>query len=121
MPTRLMQFDAAADRHVVLAAHHLRGGEIDQVEARGAEAVDLHARHRVAEARGERAHAGDVAARFADRVDAAHHHVVDLSRIEVVAVLDRLQRALRPDEGSRRCGASRPASRARAASSHDQR
>ena len=74
------RFDAAADRQLVLAAHHLRGGEIDRVEARRAEPVDLHAGHCVAEARGERAHARDVAARFADRIDAAHHHVVDSRR-----------------------------------------
>ena len=85
------RFDAAADRHVVLSAHHLGGGEIDQVEARRAEAVDLHARHRVAEARGQRAHAGDVAACFADRIDAAHHHVVDMRGFEMIAILDRLQ------------------------------
>ena len=45
MPTRLIEFDAAADGHLVLAGHHLRRGEIHRVEARGAEAVDLHARH----------------------------------------------------------------------------
>ena len=38
-------FDAAADRHLVLAGHHLGRGEIHRVEARRAEAVDLHARH----------------------------------------------------------------------------
>ena len=73
------RFDAAADGQVVLAAHHLRGGEIDRVEARGAEAVDLHAGHGVAEAGRQRAHPRDVASRFADRVDATHHDVVDSS------------------------------------------
>ena len=92
MPTRLIEFDAAADRELVLSAHHLRRGEINRVEARRAEAVDLHPRHRVAEARGERAHAGDVAARLSDRIDAAHHHVVDLGGIKMVAILDRPQR-----------------------------
>ena len=33
--------------------------------------------------------AGDVAARLADRIDAAEHHVVDQLRIELVAVSDR--------------------------------
>ena len=89
------QFDAAADRQLVLARHHLRRGEIDRVEAGSAEAVDLHAGHVVAEARRQRAHAGDVAARFADRIDAAHHHVVDLAGLDLVAVLDRLQRGRR--------------------------
>ena len=40
-------FHAAADRHVLLPGHDLGRGEIDRVEARGAEAVDLHARRRV--------------------------------------------------------------------------
>ena len=92
MPTRLIEFDAAADRHFMLAAHHLRRREIHGVEARSAEAVDLHAGHRVAKARRERAHARDVAACFADRIDATHHDVVDLSGIEFVAILDRFQR-----------------------------
>ena len=76
----------------MLAAHHLCGGEIHRIEARGAEAVDLHAGHRVAEARRQRPHASDVAAGFADRIDAAHDDVVDPGRFELIAVLDRLQR-----------------------------
>ena len=108
------RFDAAADRHVVLAGHDLRGGEIDRVEAGSAEAVDLHAGHVVAEARRQRAHAGDVAARFADRIDAAHHDVVDLAGVEIVAILDRLAARSRPDAASWRCAARRPACRARA-------
>ena len=107
------RFDAAADRQVVLAAHHLRRGEIHRIEARGAEAVDLHARHRVAEARGQRAHAGDVAAGLADRIDAAHDDVVDLGRFELVAVLDRLQRGR--GELQRRGGVQRPVRLAAAA------
>ncbi len=46
----------------------------------------------VAETCGQRAHAGDVAAGFANRIDAAHDDVVDLGRFELVAVFDRLQR-----------------------------
>ena len=86
------RFDAPSDREVVLSAHHLSGGEIDRIEARRAEPVDLYARHRVAKARGKRAHARDVAARFADRIDATHHHVVDINGVKMVAILDRLQR-----------------------------
>ena len=62
-----------------------------EIEAGRAEPVDLDARNRIAKARGERAHPRDVAARFADRIDAAHHHVVDLGGIKMVAILDRLQ------------------------------
>ena len=82
------RLDAAADRHVVLARHDLGRREVDRVEAGGAEAVDLHARHAVAVAGGERRRARDVAARLADRIDAAEHHVVDQRRIELVALLD---------------------------------
>ena len=42
------RFDAAADGHLVLPGHDLGGGEVHGVETRGAEAVDLHARHVVA-------------------------------------------------------------------------
>ena len=85
-------FDAAADGDVLHARHHLRGGEIDRVEARGAEAVDLHARHLLAEACLQRRGARDVAACLADRVDAAEHHVLDQYRIEIVAPADRIER-----------------------------
>ena len=90
--------DAAADRHLVLAGHDLGRGEVHRVEAGGAEAVDLHARHAVAVARRERGHARDVAARLADRIDAAEHHVVDQRRIEPVALLHRRQRLRRQVE-----------------------
>ena len=73
-------FDAAADGDVLHARHHLRGGEVHGVEARGAEAVDLHARHLLAEAGLQRRGARDVAARLADRIDAAEHHVLDQLR-----------------------------------------
>src|ERR1700729_4228706 len=84
------RFDAPSDREVVLSAHYLSGGEIDRVEARRAESVDLNARDRVAEACCERAHARDVAAGFANRIDTTHHHVVDINGFKMVAILDRL-------------------------------
>ena len=74
-----------------------RGGEVHRVEARGAEAIDLHARHSVAEAGDQRRGARDVAARFADRIDAAEHDVVDQRRIELVAVLDGARAPARRD------------------------
>ena len=76
----------------MLAGHDLGRGEIHRVEARGAETVDLHARHAVAEAGHERRRARDVAAGLADRIDAAEHHVIDQRRVELVAVLDRGER-----------------------------
>ena len=74
-----------------------RRGEIHRVEARGAETVDLHARHAVAVAGDERRGARDVAARLADRIDAAEHHVVDQRGIELVAVLDGARAPARRD------------------------
>ena len=85
------RFDAAADRQIMLPRHHLRGGEVDRVEARGAESVDLNARDMVAIIRRERRRAGDVAARLADWIDAAQDHIIDEFGIEAAAILDRPQ------------------------------
>ena len=82
----------------MLAGHHLRRREIHRVEARGAEAVDLHAGRLVAEARRYGAGARDVAARLADRIDAAQNDIVDLLARELVAILDRRQRRDRQSE-----------------------
>ncbi len=87
------RFDAAGDDHVVLAAHDGGVGEIDRVEAGGAVAVDLHTWHRMGVAGGEHGVAGDVAARLADRIDAAEDDVVHLRGVEVIAFADRGQRA----------------------------
>ena len=92
------RFDAAADRHVVLARHHLGRSEIHRVEPGRAEAVDLHARHAVAVAGAQRGGAGDVAARLADRIDAAEHDVVDERGIELVACAQARQRLGREGE-----------------------
>ena len=92
MPTRLMELDAAADGHLVLARHDLGGREIDRIETRGAEAVDLNARHLIAVTCDKCCRARDVAAGFAHRVDAAEHHVIDQFRIETVALFERAER-----------------------------
>ena len=85
-------FHPAADRHVVLARHDLRGSEIDGIEPGGAKPVDLNPRHAVAVARVKHGGAGNIAARLADRIDAAEHHVFDERSIEPVAVADRGKR-----------------------------
>ena len=105
MPTRLID---STPPPIVMSCWPLitwAAAKLTEFETGRAEAVDLHARHRVAKARGERAHARDVAARFADRIDAAHHDVVDLERVEMVAILDRLQR--RRSQVKRRGGMQR--------------
>ena len=121
MPTRLID---STPPPIVRSCWPLitwEAAKFDRIEAGSAEAVDLHAGNRIAEAGGQRAHPGDVAARFADRVDAAHHDVVDLMRIEMVAVLDRLQRGRGQMKGRGGVQANRPACRARAAFSRDQK
>ena len=76
----------------MLPAHDLRGSEIHRIEAGGAEAADLHARHLLAEPRLQRGEAGDVGAGLADRIDHAHHDVVDGIGRQIVALFQRLQR-----------------------------
>ena len=85
------RFDAAADRGLALARHDLRRRHVGGFEARGAEAVDLHARHGLGIARDDGRGAGDVGTLLADRHDAAQHDVVDQVGVELVAVAQRLQ------------------------------
>lgn len=84
--------DAAADRHLRLAGHHLRGGHVARLEARCAEAVDLHAGRGFRVAGREHRDAADARALLADGLDAAEHDVVDGARVETVAVANRAQR-----------------------------
>src|SRR3984885_13163234 len=89
------RLDAAADGHVLLPRHDLRGGEINGIEAGGAKAVDLHAGDGFAVAGMKRGDARDVAAGFTDRVDNTHNDVVAQGRIEFVALLDGAERLAR--------------------------
>ena len=73
----------------MLAAHDLRGGEINRIEAGGAEAADLNARDGLPETGLERGEAGDVGAGLADRIDHAEHDVVDDVSTQIVALLQR--------------------------------
>jgi hypothetical protein len=91
-------FDAAADRHIVLAGHHLRGGKIHRIQPGGAKAVDLHARHAVAIPCHHGGGARDVATRLAHRIDAAKDHVIDQRGIKRVAVAHGFQRLCRKTE-----------------------
>src|SRR3984885_12351078 len=89
------RLDTAADGHVLLPRHDLRGSEIDGIEAGGAKAVDLHAGDGFAVAGMKRGDARDVAAGFTDRVDNTHNDVVAQGRIEFVALLDGAERLAR--------------------------
>ena len=91
MPTRRHRFDAAGNDDVVGALGDLGGAEIDGVEAGGAEARDLHAGRLVVVAGLEGGRARDDGAGLADRIDAAEDDVVDLGRVEAVAVAQRFQ------------------------------
>ncbi len=89
------QFGAAADREFMLAAHDLGRREIHGIEARCAEPADLDPGHRLAETGFQRREAGDVGSGLADRIDHAEHDVVDDIFLEMVALLQRLQRRRR--------------------------
>ena len=56
--------------------------EVDRLQPRGAEPVELHAGDRVRQAGGERGGPGDVRALVAERDDHAEHDVVDRRRVE---------------------------------------
>ena len=99
MPNSAHQFDAAADGKTMLPGHDLRSGEIDRIEARGTETIDLNARHMVAIVRSERRSAGDVAARLADGIDTAEHYIIDEMRVEIAALLDGPQHRRGEPEG----------------------
>ena len=92
MPTRLIDSAPPPITSSCWPAHDLGGSKIHGIETRGAEAADLHARHRLAEPGLQRREAGDVGAGLADRIDHAEHDVVDHVLAEIVAVLQRLQR-----------------------------
>ena len=99
MPTRLIEFDTAADGEIMLPGHDLRGGEIDRVEAGGAKTIDLNTRHMIAIVGGQRRRARDVAARLADGIDAAQDHIIDEMRVEIAALLERPQHRRGEPEG----------------------
>ena len=86
-------FDAAGDDHVFPAARHFLRRQVHGLEAGGAEAVDLHAGDLHVPAGLQRRRLGDHRALLADGRDDAHHHVVELGRIEAVALLQLRQQA----------------------------
>src|SRR5579885_671010 len=88
-------FHTAADGDLLLAGHNLGRGEIHGLQPRRAEAVDLDARYLLAEIRGYRGRARDIAARFAHRIDAAEHDILNELRLELVPLLQRDKRLAR--------------------------
>jgi hypothetical protein len=84
------RLDAAREDEVLPAGGDLLRGDVDGLEARGAEAVDLQAGDRVGQAGLDRGRLRDVGALVADGRDAAEHDVVDAGRIEFLVAHERL-------------------------------
>ena len=83
--------DAGGDRDVVGAGHHALGGEVEGLLRRTALAVDGRGGHRLGPPGGEHGVAADVERLLGDLHDAAHDHVVDQGRVELVALGQRLE------------------------------
>ena len=94
------RLDAAGEDEVLPAGGDLLGGDVDGLEARGAEAVELDAGDGVRQAGLDRGGLGDVRALVADRRDAAEDDVVDPVGIEA-PVAARASRASARRRGRR--------------------
>src|SRR5690606_789854 len=96
------RLDAACEDQVLPAGTHLGGGQVDGLQARGAEAVLLHTGRRLGQSGGGRGDAGDVGALVADRADDAEHDVVDRGRVQAgEAVADLVDEADHQVDGLR--------------------
>ena len=83
---RVMLSTPRGDDHVVGAGHDALGGEVEGLLGGAALAVDGGGGHRLGPAGGQHGVAADVERLLADLHDAAHDHVVDQGRVEVVAL-----------------------------------
>ena len=86
-------FHTTGHHQVFPAAADLHGRHVDRFQTRGAEAVELDAGAAPVPARLERRHLGNHRALLADGRDHAHHHVINRSRVQVVAFLKFGQQA----------------------------
>ena len=82
---------SAGDDEVLGAGHDALGGEVHGLLRRAALPVDGHARDVVGQAGHQPRRPRDVAGLRADRVAAAHHHVVDRARVDAGALDQRGQ------------------------------
>ncbi len=79
-------FDATGDHEVLEPGGHFHRSQIDRLEARGAEAVDLLARNTFMPPRRQRGHLRQVSALLADRSYATQNDVVDQLRVQGIAL-----------------------------------
>jgi hypothetical protein len=84
---------AAGDDQVFPTGGDLGGGAVHRLQARGAEAVQLHAGHGFVPVGILHDHLGHVGALLPHRGDTTHDHVVHVGRIQVVARLQGAQQA----------------------------
>ena len=83
--------DAGGDRDVVGPGHDALGGEVHRLLRGPALAVDRRGGHRLGPAGGEDGVAADVERLLGHLHDAAHDHVVDQGRVQLVALGQGLQ------------------------------
>jgi hypothetical protein len=81
---------AAGEHEVLPAGGDLLGGDVDGLQARGAEAVELDAGDGVGQPGLDGGRLGDVGALVADRRHAAEHDVVDAGGVELGVAAERL-------------------------------
>ena len=84
------RLDAAGQHEVLPAGRDLLGGDVDGLQAGGAEAVELDARDGLRQPGLDRGGLGDVGALVADRRHAAEHDVVDPPWIEALVAREQL-------------------------------
>ena len=92
-------FHAAGDIGHARAATHLVGGHVHRLEARGTEPVDADARHTFVVIRRQNSGPRKAGALFADLGHVAPDHVLDGACVQIVAILDGVQRNGRQTRG----------------------
>src|SRR5690606_41307568 len=84
-------FHAASDHQIVGTESDLGRSQIDRIEARSAEARNLHARRLEVVTGFESGRTRNDRASFADRIDAAENNVVYLGGVDAVSVTQGFQ------------------------------